>query len=259
LATRIRKIRKRVIFLAVVWVVLLLAVLFFLSAVVTIFNSNSEGGTIASLGWAGYIISKNFNSPTGVTAVEASWTVPQVNASAGNGFSSAWIGIGGQTDKTLMQVGTEHDYLGGQESYHAWYEMLPNFAVKIGEVTIAPGDTVVASLALIDSNANVWSIKLSDATNGQSFNLNVNYNSSLASGEWIVERPTINNQISTLCDFGNVPFRNCQININNVSGVIGNFSYSKIQMANQRDTLLASASTLSQDDSSFTVSYIAGS
>lgn len=52
--------------------------------------------------------------------------------------------------------------------------MLPDFAITINEVTIASGDTIAASLTLIDSNTNVWNIKLSDITNGQSFNLNVN-------------------------------------------------------------------------------------
>ena len=49
-----------------------------------------------------------------------------------------------------------------------------------------------------------------------------------------------------LCDFGNVPFSNCQVNVNNVEGAIGNFTYSKIQMTNQLSTQLASVSTLSR-------------
>ena len=185
-----------------------------------------------------------------------SWTVPQINASAGDCHSSAWIGIGGQTDKTLIQVGTEQDSVGGQEIYDAWYELLPNFSVTINELTITPGDMIVAALTLTNSNTNLWNIQLSDLTNGQDFNLNVNYNSTLSSGEWIVERPTINNQISMLCDFGNVHFSNCEIDINNVKGAIGNFTYSKIQMTNQLSTQLASVSTLTPDDSSFTVDYL---
>ena len=259
MVARIRKIRRRIIVLSVVWIILLLAMLSFLSALVTIFNNNPDSRTIVSLSWAGYIISQNFNSQLGVTAIEASWTVPQVNASAGDGYSSAWIGIGGQTDKTLIQVGTEHDLVGGQETYTAWYEMLPNFSVTINGLTIAPGDTIVASLTLIVSDTNNWNIQLSDTTNGQAFNKNVVYNSTRSSGEWIVERPTINKQISTLCDFGNVPFSNCQINVNDVKGLIGNFTYSKIQMTNQLSTPLASVSTLTPDGSNFTVSYVSGS
>lgn len=256
---RIKKIRRRFIALLVIWIVLLLVTLSFLSALEALFNNNPEGRTIGSLSWAGYIISKKFNVPLGVTSIEASWTVPQVNNLAGDGHSSAWIGIGGQTDKTLIQVGTEQDVLGGQEIYDAWYEMLPDFSVTINGLTITPGDIIVASLTLVDSNANVWNIELSDITNGQTFSLDVIYNSTLSSGEWIVERPTINNQISALCDFGTVPFSGCQINVNNVVEAIGNSTYSKIQMTNQQDTSLASVSTLSPDGSSFSVNYVASS
>ena len=95
-----------------------------------------------SLSWAGYIVSQSFNTHLGITAIAASWMVPQVNGSADDGYSSAWIGIGGQTDKTLIQVGTEQDAAGGQETYYAWYEILPSFSVRINGLTIAPGDTI---------------------------------------------------------------------------------------------------------------------
>ena len=136
LFARIRKIRRRVILLLVVWLILLVATLSFLYALESVFNGSPEGRTIVSLSWAGYIVSKNFNSQLGVTGIEASWVVPHVNASAGDGFSSAWIGIGGQTDKTLIQVGTEHDSLDEEGAYSAWYELLPSFAVRINEVTV---------------------------------------------------------------------------------------------------------------------------
>lgn len=259
MVARLRKIRRRFVALLVVWIVLLLVTLSLLSALEVLFSNNPEGRTVVSLSWAGYIVSQSFNHQLEVTAIEASWVVPQVNASSGDGYSSTWIGVGGQIDKTLIQVGTEQDVAGGQGTYYAWYEMLPSFSVRINGLTIAPEDTVVASLTLVDANANVWNIQLSDTTNGQTFSLNVNYHSSLSSGEWIIERPTINSQISTLCDFGNVPFSNCQIKMNNVKGSISNFTYSEIQMTNQQAAPLASVSTLSPDGSSFNVSYVAGS
>jgi len=252
------KISRRVIFLSVIWIVLLLTIFSFLTVLVGIFNSNPEGRTIVSISWAGYTISKGYNTKVGVTNIEASWTVPQVNASESDGFSSAWIGVGGQTDKTLIQVGTEHDLINGKETYRTWYEMLPDFSVTINEVTIAPGDKIAASLTLTDSNTNLWNIKLSDITKGQSFKLNVNYASTLSSGEWIVERPSINNQISTMCDFGTVTFSNCQLDLNYIQGPIDNFSYSKIQMTNQLNEPLASVSTLSSDGSGFNVNYVSG-
>ena len=224
-----------------------------------LFSSNPEGRTLGSLSWAGYIVSQNFNSQFGVTAIEASWTVPQLNVSAGDGYSSVWIGIGGQREKSLIQVGTEQDLSNGQETYNAWYELLPDYSVAINGLTISPGDTIVASLTLTNAKANIWNIELSDSTNGQTFIIGVSYNSSLTSGEWILERPSVNNQISNLSDFGNVPFSNCRVTVNNVQGSIDNFIYSKIQMTNQLSTSLASVSTLTSKGSGFIVNYLANS
>jgi hypothetical protein len=237
----------------------LLTTLYVLSTLAYMLRTNHNGGTFTSLSWSGYIIPQDYNSKFEVTAVEASWTVPQINVLAGDGYSSAWIGIGGHSEKTLIQVGTEQDVIGGQDTYSAWYEMLPALSVTIDEMVVAPGDNITASLSLIGYNANMWNIQLNDTSNGQVFNRNVNYNSSLTSGEWIVERPTINNQISNLCDFGTVPFSNCQITLNNIVGAIGNFTYSKIVMANELGAQLASSSKLSSDGSSFSVNYVAGS
>jgi hypothetical protein len=231
----------------------------FLSTLEAIFNSNPEGRTIESLSWTGYIVSQSFNSKHGVTSVEASWTVAQVNASAGEGFSSTWIGIGGQTDKTLIQVGTEQDSTNGQENCFAWYELLPSYSVPINGLTLSPGDRIDASINLVDSNINVWNIQLKDTTKGQNFNLNVNYNSTLSSGEWIVERPVINGQIRTLCDFGALSFSNCHITAKNTQGSIDNFTYTKIEMTNQLNTPLATVSGLSTKGTSFTAIYIASS
>ena len=167
----IRKFRRRIIVLSVVWLVLLVATLLFLSALASLFSSNPEGRTLGSLSWAGYIVSQDFNSQSGVTAIEASWMVPQLNVSAEDGYSSVWIGIGGQREKSLIQVGTEQDLSGGKETYNAWYELLPDFSVTINGLTISPGDTIVASLTLTNAKANIWNIELSDSTNGQTFNL----------------------------------------------------------------------------------------
>ncbi len=184
--------------------------------------------------------------------------MPKVNALAGNGYSATWIGIGGQLDKSLIQVGTEHDVVNGEDTYTAWYELLPSFAVRLTSIAVSPVDTMIASINLVNSDTNQWSIQISDATSGQAFSRNVVYNSTRSSGEWIVERPNINNQTSTLADFGNITFTGCHINVNNVTGSIAKFSSSKIEMANSKNAKLTSVSALTDKGSSFTVSYLAG-
>jgi len=241
------------------WILLLVLSLFLLSILASLFAGYPQGQSISSLSWAGYTIEKNSNSKFEVIGVNASWIVPEVNVSAGNGYSSAWIGIGGELDKSLIQVGTEQDVIHGRSTYTSWYELLPSFAVTLNSITLSPGDAVVASINLVNSNTNLWSIQIRDATTGQAFSQNVVYNSTRSSGEWIVERPTINNQIATLADFGNVTFSGCHVNVSNVTGPITKFSFSEIQMANSQNARLASVSALTADGSSFMISYVAGS
>ncbi len=169
--------------------------------------------SVSSLSWAGYTIERNSNSQFEVIAVNASWIVPKVNASAGNGYSATWIGIGGELEKSLIQVGTEQDVINGQDSYTVWYELLPSFAVRLTSIAVSPGDTMIASINLVNSGTSQWSIQISDATTGQVSSQNVVYNSTRSSGEWIVERPTINNQVGTLADFGNITFTDCHVNV----------------------------------------------
>ena len=253
-----RKFRTRAVLLILVWVLLLVLSLSLLSILASLFASNPQGQSISSLSWAGYIIAKNSNSQFEVISVNASWIVPKVNVSSGDGYSSAWIGIGGQLDKSLIQVGTEHDVVNGEDTYTAWYELLPSFAVRLTSITVSPGDTMIAAVNLVNSDINQWSIQISDATTGQAFSRNVVYNSTRSSGEWIVERPTINNQIGTLADFGNLTFTDCYVNVNNVTGPIAKFSFTKIQMTNSQNAKLTSVSALTAGESSFTVSYLAG-
>ena len=253
-----RKLRTRTIILIFIWILLLVISLTLLSILSSLFASYPQGQSISSLSWAGYTLEKDSKPQFEVIGVNATWMVPEVNVSAGDGYSSAWIGIGGELDKTLIQVGTEQDAAQGQETYYAWYELLPSFAVRLTSITVSPGDMMIASINLVNSDTNLWSIQISDATTGQAFSQNVVYNSTRSSGEWIVERPTINNQISTLADFGNITFTGCHVNVNNVTGPIAKFSFSKIQMTNSQNAELTSASALTAGGSSFTVSYLAG-
>jgi len=230
----------------------------FLSILASLFASNSQGLSISSLTWAGYIIAKDSNSKFEVTGVKASWIVPKVNVSLGAGYSSVWIGIGGQLDKSLIQVGTEQDVVNGQGIYIAWYELLLSFAVQLTSIAVSPGDTMIASINLVNSDTNQWRMQMSDATTGQAFSRNVVYNSTRSSGEWIVERPTVNNQITTLADFGNIRFTDCHVNVNDVTVPIVNSPFDRIQMANSKNTELSSASVLTAGGSSFAVSYLVG-
>jgi Peptidase A4 family. len=234
---------------------MLLAALSALSLLEAAFNSIPDSHTIASVGWAGYIVASSFNGQKDVVSVSGSWTVPVVNASNGDGYSSAWIGIGGQEDKTLIQVGTEHNVYNGNASYGVWYEMLPALSTRINNFNVSPGDQISARISLVNSDFEQWNIQIADLTNGESYNHDFQYNSTRSSAEWILERSLVNGQISTLADFGQVTFTGCTVQVGNRSGVINDFTYSVVQMTNQQYERLATASMLTADGASFTVKY----
>lgn len=239
---------------------MLLTAFFALSFWAKSFQNNPQIQSIVSLSWAGYLISTSLDQPQPeINQVIGSWVVPKVNTTTGDAYSSMWIGVGGQFDKTLIQVGTEQNYVGGKEIYNAWYEMLPGFAIRIDTMQVSAGDQIFAAISLVNSDTHVWNIRISDLTTGEAFNQNFNYNSTRLSGEWMVERPTVNRQISALADFGTATFTSCQINANGTIGYIGNFSYSQIRMGNNAGTKLVQVSPLTPDGAGFSVSYVTSS
>jgi hypothetical protein len=115
---------------------------------------------------------------------------------------------------------------------------------------------IKASVSLVSQNANTWSIEIKDVTKGEHFKKVVVYNSSMHSAEWILERPLVNDRISTLANFENVTFTECQATVNGVPGTIGKFSYTQLIMHENDDTPLVLVSPLNEMGSSFTVAHI---
>jgi hypothetical protein len=251
-----RSLRTNLSVLIVLWLVLLIASLTVLSSVITPFLRSLQSASITSLDWAGYVaISQLLVQQPIVNAVNASWIVPNVAVSAVDSYSAAWIGIGGQSEKTLIQVGTEHDSIRRQAVYSAWYEMLPDNSINIMDMAISPGDFMTASIAKVDPATNDWRIQIADTTTGQIFNQVFAYNSSQLSAEWIVERPTVNNRLETMADFGSVTFTNAHVQLSSTTGTISTFANYAVTMNNVQNAQLAAPSPLTSDGSGFTVTF----
>ena len=217
--------------------------------------SDSTPISFGSPQWSGFVAMSNLllRQPV-VTSVSGSWTVPAVNASGGDAYSAAWVGIGGYGENSLIQTGTLQGYRNGVVTYYAWYELLPNTAVRIRTINVQPGDIITASVSLADANQNLWLIELNDITSGETFNKTVRYSSSRLSAEWVVERPTVAGKITDLADFGSVTFRNCTATIDNINGTVSNFPGYQLVMYKEQAQLV-SVSVLSGHGSRFTVSY----
>ncbi len=216
--------------------------------------------------WAGYIVASDLQNPQAtVTSVSASWTVPTITPSSTDAYSAVWIGIGGFFDNTLIQTGTEQDSIQGQSQYSAWVEVLPQTSLTIDNITVSPGDQISASIQLVDSNTDDWSIDVKDLTTNQDYKSSIYYSSSQLSAEWIVERPELSSRrsrgvLTALADVGTVKLTNCQAAIGGTTGTIGNFPVVQSVMyqtveptTNAGITQLAAVSDLTNGGSSFTV------
>jgi len=231
---------------------------------VTLFLANfrpSEEPTVLRVTqWSGYMVASNVeidvkNRSSVVSSVSGSWTVPDVNPSENNTFSGIWVGIGGYGEETLIQAGTEQEYVNGRAVYYMWYELVPDYLIRIPNVHVKPNDTITASISLVNENTNTWTITIKDVTRNEQFKKTVIYNSSRLSAEWVIERPKVNGTVSTLADFESVTFTECIATLDDVTGPIGNFSYAQLVMQ-ENDTPLVSVSRLDNGESGFTVSYL---
>jgi len=242
-------------FYVVFWIALLATAVLLIGAIGTFFT-NLSGRSLLSLDWSGYVVASDFTNPQPViTSLSGSWVVPKVNVSQKDTFSAAWIGIGGQSDQTLIQTGTEHDSINGTEVYYAWYELLPNDSIAIDVINVSVRDKITASINLVNSATNEWSIEIEDVTKGQKFSQNFIYDSSRLSAGWVVERPTVDSTLSTLAMFGTVTFTNASVTVNAQTGSISSFPFSQVIMTNRQNTQLVIVSSLTSKGSSFTVTY----
>lgn len=245
------------IFLIILWIIMLAASFFLITTFLNTFFSGPSNPSLLSTDWAGYVVVSDFSNPQPVViGVNGSWNVPQVTVSQSDKFSAAWIGIGGYLEETLIQTGTEQDSINGTAEYSAWYELLPNDSFTITTMNVSPGDKIQASIKLVDSAANEWLIEIADVTNEQRFKENFFYNSSRLSADWVLERPLVNNVISTLADFDTVTFTDASVTVNSKVGTISDFPFAQIIMHNRRNIELVTVSSLSSKGSSFTVNYL---
>jgi Peptidase A4 family len=168
-------------------------------------HSASRHATWAASNWSGYAESGTF---TGVSGI---WTVPSVAPSSTATYSSAWIGVDGFTNSSLIQTGTEEDYYNGAAHYNAWWEILPaaETAISTSSYPVSPGDRMSASIYETSATVSVgrhrsehvWAIKIADQTSGWTFTTNQAYGGPGSSAEWILEAPSVNGQIAPLAHY----------------------------------------------------------
>jgi len=159
--------------------------------------------------WSGFAVT----AAAPYTSASGTFQVPSVSYSgSGHSYedSALWVGIGGDGDSTLIQLGTEQLITSsGAASYYVWYELYPAATVYLGHA-VKPGDIIAASLqctaACSPSSVQTWQLTMTDETAGWSWTQSVQYQSSMASAEWITEAPWDSSGELPLDDFVQATF-----------------------------------------------------
>jgi hypothetical protein len=132
----------------------------------------SGGGEYTeSTNWSGYVVP---SSQSVVDAASGTWTVPTLDCTdTPNASVSEWVGIGGVdwpgggVSGALLQTGTEDRCVGGAQQDEAWWELYPsnpNQSIVFSDLSISPGDDVVATVH--KTAGGPWTTKIDDVTRG---------------------------------------------------------------------------------------------
>lgn len=238
--------------------------------------ATTEGQTASSANWSGYVAGAGSAGDTKFSSVSGSWTEPNVDCSAGQGYSAFWVGIGGagQQSQALEQTGTEADCSsGGSASHFAWYELVPAAPVRM-DLKVSPGDHITGKVTVSGTNITVT---LSDSTTGQSATKNLTMqNPDTSSAEWIAEAPSqcgngSGCQPLPLTDFGTVNFSDASATSNGHTGTISDSAWASnpVQLSagasqlgdgggfvsDNTSSAGATPSNLSSDGSAFSVKW----
>jgi Peptidase A4 family len=201
--------------------------------------------------WAGYTVEAG-----NVTAVHAAWVVPAATAPPSTGFSATWVGIGGVSEESLIQAGTEGDIEDGVPSYYAWVEGLPGGTIGIPprRLAVNPGD--VFAVTITNTGGDNWTLALENRTTGQQVTIAATYTSCKCSADWIEELPEINGSDNApLANFGVASFTEATAT---VDGTTRSFTAlgAKANALRQRRKVIAQPGAPGGDGASFTVSYV---
>lgn len=174
-------------------------------------KSNARKGQGSAFGWSstnwsGYCVTGRKGS---FTRISGEWFVPYVKPSYHATYSSAWIGIDGFKNSSLIQTGTGHESVKGITRYYAWWEILPDTETVI-PLQVNPGDHMKAIITKI--NHCKWMIILRNISQNWIFRTLQRYTGPRTSGEWIVEAPEVDGLIAKLARFTPTAFHRCQIN-----------------------------------------------
>jgi hypothetical protein len=158
------------------------------------------------------------------------------------------VGIDGFNNSSLIQTGTESDFVNGSAHYDAWWEILPAAETVITTIAVRPGDHMTASVT--HGSGTSWTIKIADTTTGRSFSTVKTYTGPRTSAEWIEEAPTVGGHIATLANYGRTIFDPGLVN-----GTNPGLTSSQSGVMVQRNRQVSTPSTPDSDRDGFNMAF----
>jgi hypothetical protein len=175
-----------------------------------------QANTSYSTNWSGEVLTDNatYYAYGSFYAIWGDFNVPIGEqqfgtCTGGTEYSSVWVGMDGAPGAAsdVVQAGTESDAAcyGGYTTptYYAWYEWYPAYTVEISNFPVTAGQDVEVEVAM--SGSTTAAVYMTNATTNQyvaiAFDAPAGTKFVGNSAEWIVERPDINNKLSSLANY----------------------------------------------------------
>jgi hypothetical protein len=197
--------------------------------------------------WVGY----TFDVPD-VTGVRADWTEPLVAPTRPRAAEFVWVGIGGWYSRSIMQVGTQVYFPGGQEEgENIWYERFPLDKTAVGvDFEVFAGSVIQTTLTRLPGPGGRWRMRVKTTT-GAVWTRTVSYTSPVRGPDFVVEDPGLQRGgFAPFPRWASVTFSHMSVQVDGRWVPAGHFAGIRLEMVRDGATL-ATASALT-GGSSFT-------
>ena len=204
---------------------------------------------VKSSNWSGYA-----DTGSGFSTVSGKWKEPSATCTSTTSLAAFWVGIDGFNSTTVEQDGTLIECNGGIASYFSWWEMYPTNAIQVVGSTVAPGDSISASVV---RSGTTYTLKLTDSTHPANSFSTIQTCSSCknTSAEWIAEAPSDSAGILPLAHFASWGESGATVTEGTTKGVISSFTDDEITMVDSAGQVKAQPGALNVSGNGFSVAW----
>jgi hypothetical protein len=206
---------------------------------------------VESTNWSGYA-----DTGSGFTTVSAKWTEPTATCTSTTSLAAFWVGIDGFSSSSVEQDGTLIECDGGTAFYFTWWEMYPTNDIQVVGETLAPGDSISASVV---RSGDSYTLKLTDSTHpANSFTTKQTCSDCAnSSAEWIAEAPCCSSgsTVYPLSEFTKWIPGVATVKTSSKSGTISSFTDDEITMVDTSGNVEAQPGNLNSTGKSFGVTW----